>query len=164
MKVMGCRTSGTVTRVKTYMTDTTSVKNAMKRRGSRSTLEKSAEVCFFILFTFYIGIEILPSSGRTVYLRTGFVLPESTLSLRDYFHYTGGRLINKSTRVQKKGVCSMNEKTKSVGEIITLVFKGLALAMSVAAVVLNIMGAASPQTLTLFLGFGLFCLAVISLD
>ena len=58
----------------------------------------------------------------------------------------------------------MNEKTKSVGEIITLVFKGLALAMSVAAVVLNIMGAASPQTLTLFLGFGLFCLAVISLD
>ena len=58
----------------------------------------------------------------------------------------------------------MNAKTKSVGEIITLVFKGLALAMSVAAVVLNIMGVASTQTLTLFLGFGLFCLAVTSLD
>jgi hypothetical protein len=99
-----------------------------------------------------------------VYLRTAFVLPESTLSLRGYFLYTDGRLINKLTRVQKKGVCTMNTKTKSVGEIITLVFKGLALAMSVAAVVLNIMGVASTQTLTLFLGFGLFCLAVISLD
>ncbi len=58
----------------------------------------------------------------------------------------------------------MTEKTNSVGEIITLVFKGLALAMSVAAVVLNILGVASTEMLTLFLGFGLFCLAVTSLD
>jgi hypothetical protein len=99
-----------------------------------------------------------------VYLRTGFVLPESTLSLKRDPSYTDGRLINKLTKVQKKGVCTMNAKTRSVGEIITLVFKGLALAMSVAAVVLNIMGVASTQTLTLFLGFGLFCLAVILLD
>jgi len=58
----------------------------------------------------------------------------------------------------------MTEKTNSVGEIITLVFKGLALAMSVAAVVLNILGVASTEMLTLFLGFGLFCLAVTALD
>lgn len=58
----------------------------------------------------------------------------------------------------------MNAKTKSVGEIITLVFKAVALAMGVAAVVLNLMGVASTQMLTLFLGFGLFCLAVTSLE
>lgn len=58
----------------------------------------------------------------------------------------------------------METKTKSVGEIIDLVFKALAIAMSVAAVVLNIMGVASLQTLTLFLGVGLFCLAVTSMD
>jgi hypothetical protein len=58
----------------------------------------------------------------------------------------------------------METKTKSAGEIIDLVFKGLAIAMSVAAVVLNIMGVASLQTLTLFLGVGLFCLAVTSMD
>ena len=58
----------------------------------------------------------------------------------------------------------METKTKSVGKIIDLVFKGLAIAMSVATVVLNIMGVASLQTLTLFLGVGLFCLAVTSMD
>jgi len=52
---------------------------------------------------------------------------------------------------------------KSVGEIVDLVFKGVALAMGVAAVVLNILGVASVQTLTLLLGMGLFCLAVTSL-
>jgi hypothetical protein len=58
----------------------------------------------------------------------------------------------------------METKTKTVGEIIDLVFKGLAIAMSVAAVVLNILGVASSQTLTLLLGVGLFCLAVTSMD
>jgi hypothetical protein len=58
----------------------------------------------------------------------------------------------------------MNAKTKSVSEIITLVFKAMALAMSVAAVVLNILGVASVEMLTLFLGFGLFCLAITSLE
>lgn len=58
----------------------------------------------------------------------------------------------------------METKNKSIGEIITLVFKAVALAMSVAAVVLNILGVASLEMLTLFLGFGLFCLAVTSMD
>lgn len=58
----------------------------------------------------------------------------------------------------------MNAKSKSVGEIITLVLKALALAMGVAVVVLNILGVATAQMSILFLGFGLFCLAVTSLE
>jgi hypothetical protein len=58
----------------------------------------------------------------------------------------------------------MNAKSKSISAIITQIFKAVALAMSVAAVVLNLMGVASTQMLTLFLGFGLFCLAVTSLE
>jgi len=57
----------------------------------------------------------------------------------------------------------METKPESVSEIIHLVFKAIALAMGVAAVVLNIMGVASTQTLILFLGIGLFCLSVTSL-
>jgi hypothetical protein len=57
----------------------------------------------------------------------------------------------------------MESKTKTTSEIIDLVFKAVALAMAVTAVVLNIMGIASTQTLTLFLGIGLFCLAVTAL-
>ena len=57
----------------------------------------------------------------------------------------------------------MRSERKSVGEIIDLVLKGVALAMAVAAVVLNILGETSVQTISLFLGFGLFCLAVTSL-
>ena len=54
--------------------------------------------------------------------------------------------------------------TKSVGEIITLVFKGVGMAMAVAAVVLNILGTASLQTQVLLLGIGLACLGIVSLD
>lgn len=57
----------------------------------------------------------------------------------------------------------MKSERKSVGEIIDLVLKGVAVAMAVAAVVLNILGNTSVQTISLFLGIGLFCLAVTSL-
>jgi len=53
---------------------------------------------------------------------------------------------------------------KSIGEIITLVFKAIAMAMAVAVVVLNILGAAPVETQTLLLGFGLFGLALAALQ
>lgn len=54
--------------------------------------------------------------------------------------------------------------TKSVGEILTLVFKGVGVAMAVAAVVLNILGAVSLQTQVLLLGIGVACLGIVALD
>jgi len=53
---------------------------------------------------------------------------------------------------------------KSVGEIVTLVFKGVGMAMPVAAVVLNILGTASLQTQVLLLGIGVASLAIVALD
>jgi hypothetical protein len=55
----------------------------------------------------------------------------------------------------------MNKKT---GKIVTLVFKAVALAMSVAVVVTNIMGVMEPKGQVLLLGIGLFCLAITALD
>ena len=54
--------------------------------------------------------------------------------------------------------------TKSVGEIITLVFKGVGMAMPVAVVVVNILGTASLQTQVLLLGIGVACLGIVALD
>jgi hypothetical protein len=164
MKVSGCRKAGSLIRAKTYIATTTMVRNAMKSRGSRSTLEMFVEDRFCILTKLYIGFGILPLFERTVYERTASSLPESTLAAKVIPPYTEVVPNNKITSILKKGVCTMTTKTKSIGELITLVFKALALAMSVAAVVLNILGVASLQTLTLLLGFGLFCLAVTSLD
>ena len=53
---------------------------------------------------------------------------------------------------------------KSFNQIVTLVFKGVALAMAVAVVVLNILGAVELQTQALLLGIGLACLAIVTLD
>jgi hypothetical protein len=58
----------------------------------------------------------------------------------------------------------MNINKKSTSDIINTVFKAVALAMGVAAVVLTILNVASTETLTLLLGIGLFCLAINSLD
>jgi len=49
---------------------------------------------------------------------------------------------------------------KSVGEIVTLVCKAIALATSVATVVLNILNVATIETQILLLGLGLFAPAV----
>jgi len=53
---------------------------------------------------------------------------------------------------------------KSVSQIVTLVSKGVAMAMAVAVVVLNILGSAELQTQVLLLGIGLACLAIVALD
>jgi hypothetical protein len=58
----------------------------------------------------------------------------------------------------------MSGDNQSVGKTITLVFKAIAVAMSVAAVVLNILGVAPIETQVLLLGFGLFALAVTALE
>jgi hypothetical protein len=58
----------------------------------------------------------------------------------------------------------MNTTTKSTGNIITLVFKAVALAMAVAVVVTGILGVMDAQSQTILLGIGLFGLAVTALD
>ncbi len=46
----------------------------------------------------------------------------------------------------------------------SLVLKGIALAMGVAAAVISILGTGSPNTLITLLGIGLFCLAIWALQ
>ncbi len=46
----------------------------------------------------------------------------------------------------------------------SIIFKALALAMGVAAVVLSILGTATPQTLVTLLGIGLFSLSLWALQ
>ena len=53
---------------------------------------------------------------------------------------------------------------KSVGQIITLVFKGIAVAMGVAVVVTNILGVTAAETQTLLLSIGLATLAITALE
>jgi hypothetical protein len=52
---------------------------------------------------------------------------------------------------------------QSVGELINLAFKAVAVGMSVAALVLGALGTATPSTQITLLAIGLFCLAVTSL-
>ncbi len=47
---------------------------------------------------------------------------------------------------------------------VTLILKGVAVAMGVAVVVLQVLGAAAPSTLFTLLGLGLFTLAVSALQ
>ena len=58
----------------------------------------------------------------------------------------------------------MNTEKKSTGNIINLVFKGVALAMAVAVVVTSILGVMDAQGQTILLGIGLFGLAITALD
>ena len=53
---------------------------------------------------------------------------------------------------------------KSVGQIVTLAFKGIAVAMAIAAVVTNVLGVVAVETQTLPLGIGLAALAITALD
>ena len=53
---------------------------------------------------------------------------------------------------------------KSVGQIVTLVFKGIAVAMGVCVVVTSILGVIAVETQTLLLGIGLAALAITALD
>lgn len=56
-----------------------------------------------------------------------------------------------------------NREKQSISEIIDLIFKAVAVGMSVAAIVLGALGTATPATLITLLSIGLFCLAVVSL-
>jgi high-affinity Fe2+/Pb2+ permease len=58
----------------------------------------------------------------------------------------------------------MNTAEKSTGNIINLVFKGVALAMAVAVVVTSTLGVMDVQAQIIMLGIGLFGLAVTLLD
>jgi hypothetical protein len=44
--------------------------------------------------------------------------------------------------------------------LMSIVLKGIAMAMGAAAVVISILGSGSPNTLITVLGIGLFCLAI----
>ena len=52
---------------------------------------------------------------------------------------------------------------QNVGELIDLAFKVVAVGMSVAAIVLGVLGTATSATLITLLAIGLFCLALVSL-
>ncbi len=55
------------------------------------------------------------------------------------------------------------ERIQKPSELVTLAFKAVALGMSVAAIVLGVLGTATPVTLITLLAIGLFCLAVVSM-
>ena len=58
----------------------------------------------------------------------------------------------------------MNNEKMSVGNIIDLVFKAVALSMAVAVTVTSIMGVMEAQTQMIMLGIAIFGLAVTALD
>jgi hypothetical protein len=55
----------------------------------------------------------------------------------------------------------MNENTK-LNDLMALVFRAVALAMAIAAIVLNVLGKVSTETVVIFLSIGLFSLAISS--
>lgn len=71
----------------------------------------------------------------------------------------------KSDRVQGR-CCSTHtlEVKMSNQPLMSLVLKGIALAMGAAAAVISILGTGSPNTLVTLLGIGLFCLAIWALQ
>ena len=135
---------------------TISVINHMNIRGSRSTFRMEAEVDLSGIVTLYIN-----------YLQSAIVQADN---VRKYNvrsvqkpNCEGAGIfvywVQRNTRSNR-----MNSEKKSIGNIIDLVFKGIALAMAVAVVVTGILGVMEPQAQIIMLGFGLFGLAVTSLD
>ena len=55
------------------------------------------------------------------------------------------------------------ETTKGNSNLITLIFKAVAVAMGIAAVVLNILGTATLQTTGILVGLGLAALAIVEM-
>ena len=55
------------------------------------------------------------------------------------------------------------EHTQKPSELVTLALKAVAVGMSIAAIVLGVLGTATPTTLITLLAIGLFCVAVVSL-
>jgi hypothetical protein len=58
----------------------------------------------------------------------------------------------------------MNTTSRNVSDIISFVFRAVALGMAVSAIVLGILGTASTDTLVTLLSIGLFTLALDALD
>ena len=58
----------------------------------------------------------------------------------------------------------MEKQQVNIGSIVDLVLKAVALAMSIATVVLGFLGAASLETRVTLLGIGLFTLALAALQ
>jgi hypothetical protein len=56
------------------------------------------------------------------------------------------------------------ETSKTKSNLINFIFKGLAMAMGIAVIVLNILRAAPVDTQLLLLGLGLACLAISALE
>jgi hypothetical protein len=56
------------------------------------------------------------------------------------------------------------QEKQSVGEFITFAFRAVAVGMSVAAIVLGVLGTATTSTLITLLAIGLFCLAITALQ
>lgn len=77
----------------------------------------------------------------------------------------GLSLARESDRVQSR-LCSVYtlEVKVSSQPLMSLVLKGIALAMGAAAAVISILGTGSPDTLITLLGIGLFCLAIWALQ
>lgn len=55
-------------------------------------------------------------------------------------------------------------KTKSIRQIVPILFKAVALAMGVAVVVLSCLGALEAQTAAVMLGIGLACAGIAMLE
>ena len=135
---------------------TISVINHMNIRGSRSTFRMEAEVDLSGIVTLYIN-----------YLQSAIVQADN---VRKYNvrsvrkpNCEGAGIsvywVQRNTRSYR-----MNSEKKSIGNIIDLVFKGVALAMAVAVIVTSILGVMDAQGQTILLGIGLFGLAITALD
>lgn len=59
---------------------------------------------------------------------------------------------------------SITSRSQQVSDLISLVFRAVALAMAVAAIVLGILGVADTDTIVTLLSIGLFTLALDALD
>jgi hypothetical protein len=58
----------------------------------------------------------------------------------------------------------MNNSSRSVADIKSLVFRAVGMSMAVAAIVLSILGGVGPVALVTLLGIGLFTMALDALD
>ena len=58
----------------------------------------------------------------------------------------------------------MKSSTQNASAILSLVFRAVALAMAVAAIVMSILGVVDSQTIVTLLSIGLFTLALDALD
>jgi len=82
-------------------------------------------------------------------------------------HRRAGRHVGRPLRsvgINRWIYCTGEEENQpSDVPLVTLIFKAVAVAMGIAAVVLNILGKVTPQTTGILLGLGLAALAIVEL-